>query len=233
MADRRLIDSRLLVLAVLLLTLAAPAFAQTRPSSTPASAAAPIESQAVQRTRPAAATSDDNGVNWPRLAMAMIVVLGLIVALKYLAGWLMPSAGLGVGGRGVRLLARTPIAPRQQVLLLHVGRRVLVVGDSAGTLSPLANIDQPDEVAELLGQVSTFGTPTAAGRFKSMFGRAGTAYETSPDEPTSATPVADDGSDAQDDPNDPAARDPRVAEAQHEINGLLDRMRSLSKTTRR
>jgi flagellar biogenesis protein FliO len=220
---RRLASWPALVLLLLLFS-ATPLAAQTRAPTT-----GPVEAQAVQRTRPASGNTAPAGMDWQRLVLAMLVVLGLIVALRYLALWLFPTARIGGGGRGVRVVARTAIAPRQQVLLLHVGRRVLVVGDSAGTLSPLASIEEPDEVAELLGQVSTATTPTATGRFRQIFGRAETQYEPPLDEPTSATPVTDDGE--EDDAA--AARDPRVAAAHDDINGLLDRMRALTKTARR
>ena len=195
---------------VLLLAFAAAAPAQTRPTT-----AAAVETQTVQRGK-SALTPGDAGVNWQRLALAMAVVLGLIVVLRYAAGWLVPHARPG-GGRGVRVLGRTPLGPRQQVLLVHVGRRVLVIGDSAGTLSPLANIDEPDEVAELLGQAAATSPTTVQGKFRAMFGRAETEFD--PEQMTAA-----------DDPDKAPEPDANITAAKDEIAGLLDRMRSLTKS---
>ena len=213
------------VCVVFLLSAAPPAVAQsTRPTT------AAVESQPVARTRPISPDAENGGVNWTKLAMSMFIVLGLIVALRYVAVWFLPGARVGGGGRGVRVLGRTAIAPRQQILLLHVGRRVLVVGDSAGTMSPLANIDEPDEVAELLGQMSQTTPTNAASRFKALFGRAERDFETHPESLTEA----DDLEAGAADPNaEPATADPNIAAAQNEISGLLDRMRSLSKSVKR
>ena len=216
---------RFLLAVLVLVTLAShAAVAQTRPASS-------FDGRPVQRTRGAAAAASHDGVDWQRLLVAMVVVVGLIVALRYAAGWLFPGVRGQPGGRAVRVLGRTAIAPRQQVILIHVGRRVLVVGDSAGTLSPLANIDDADEVAELIGRVSgaTQGNgPESAGRFGGLFGRAKTDYDL-PSLPPGE--YVDDAPDDSDDESPPG--DPHVAAAQDEIAGILDKMRSITKTIRR
>ena len=206
--------------ALLLLALVSSAFAQTRPA-TPTG----LEAQAVERSRASTTARATDGVNWTQLVTATVVVLLLIVVLRYAAGWMMPGAMRGAGGRGVRVLGRTPIAPRQQVVLLHVGRRVLVVGDSAGTLSNLGTIDDAEEVAELLGQTSSTPPATATGRFKAMFGRATDTF-VPPERVEAESLTADDDTE-----NQPV--DPNVEAARDEISGLLDRMRSLTKTVKR
>lgn len=216
-----------LFLLILLITVVSccgsSVIAQTTAPSTSTSA---IESQAVPRVRAANAETDEKGINWTRLTLAMVVVLGLIVGLKYVAVWLFPGVRAGVTGRGVRVLARTAIAPRQQVLLLHVGRRILVVGDSAGTLNSLANIDEPDEVAELLGQISSTTTATASSKFRAMFGRAERDYDPPPESLTAA-----------DDLSNPQREQPpvemNITAAQNELTGLLERMRNLSKQVKK
>ncbi|MGC4031609.1 MAG: flagellar biosynthetic protein FliO [Tepidisphaeraceae bacterium] len=193
-----------------------PALAQsTRPTTNAA-----IESTPVVRSRPATASADDGGVNWQRVVFATAVVLVLIVTLRYAAGWLMPSTR-GGGGRGVRVLSRTPIAPRQQVMLLHIGRRVVVVGDSAGKLAALAEITEPDEVAELLGQVSST-PPVSASAFRSLLGRSKEPFDDTLETVTAA-----------DDPDAQQPADPALAAAQDDIAGLRERMKNLAKTVGR
>ena len=237
-APRQRRSLSILLICAALVVLAAsrtPAIAQTsRPATSSPALASPLESQSIQRTRPISAEDENKGIDWPKLMLAMVVVLGLIVALKYVAIWLFPGVRVGGSGRGVRLLSRTAIAPRQQVLLLQVGRRILVVGDSGGAMSPLANIEEPDEVAELLGQTSQTTPATASSRFKAMFGRAERDY----DEPLPESLTAADDMEASQSqetaPGEPGAPvDPNIAAAQNEISGLLDRMRSLSKQVKR
>lgn len=173
------------------------------------------------------------GFDWQRLVMAMAVVIGVIIALRYAVGLLFPAARATRGSRAIRVLTRTPLAPRQQVMLLQVGRRVIVVGESGGNLSSLGHIDEPDEVAELIGQIDNAESPAAAGRFRSLFGRARSEF-------AEGELTADAGTFAED-RADLAARSPvaggpadvpEVREAAKEIAGLIDRMRSLTKTMR-
>ena len=142
---------------------------QAAPTSQPAPVS-DYASKAVTRSHPGS-TAASAGFDWQRLVLAMAVVIGVIIALRYAIGLLYPSVRAGRGSRAIRVLTRTPIAPRQQVMLLQVGRRVIVVGESGGNLSSLATITEPDEVAELIGQVDNAESPAAAGKFRSLFGQ--------------------------------------------------------------
>jgi flagellar biogenesis protein FliO len=110
------------------------------------------------------------------VAWALGGVIALILVLRWAGQRALASGGVR-GGRSaaVRVLSRTVLAPRQQVLLLHVGRRVVVVGDSGGRMSTLCEIAEPDEVASLVGAAE--GASQAVGdsakvMFGSMFRRA-------------------------------------------------------------
>ena len=58
------------------------------------------------------------------------------------------SRFLGAGGP-IRLLSRKSLGSRQEILLIEVGPRVLVVGSTRDRLSTLGEISNPDEVAVL------------------------------------------------------------------------------------
>ena len=76
------------------------------------------------------------------------VVLGLIFALAVGRASGFSRHGRAGEARGVvRVLSRTPVTPKQQVLLVQVGRRVLVVADNGTQMNPLSEITDPDEVA--------------------------------------------------------------------------------------
>src|SRR5688572_27254666 len=97
----------------------------------------------------AAAPTLDSG----QLVLALFAVLALIVLLRWALRKLVPGA-LGRSSRGVRIVGRTYLAPKQQVLILQVGRRLLIVGDSGQQLNTLCEITDPDESAALLGQLN-------------------------------------------------------------------------------
>lgn len=205
----------LLVLFVLVLTFATHA-QTTQPSSV-------YDGQPIKRKAPATDTpkaEQKPGFDWQRLAMALAIVMGLIFGLKYIVGRLYPSVSANKGGKAVRVLARSPIAPKQQVLLLQVGKRVIVVADSAGQLSTLSQIDDADEIASLVGQIDNIDVPAPRTRFGNMFRRAQEEY---------VEPVPDLASE----PVEQAEPSQDIAEAQSEISGLIERMRTLTKTVRR
>ena len=66
------------------------------------------------------------------------------------------------------------MSPKQQVLLLQVGRRVVVIGDGGGAgMRPLCEITDPDEVAALVGDLKSADAAIAPARsFGTLFKRA-------------------------------------------------------------
>lgn len=139
-----------------------------RPLASRASAAASRDAEAL----PAAGSRGGaGGYVLPTLA-ALGVVIGLLYGLKAVAaklGGFEPARA----SPAVEVLSRTAVGPKGHVLLLRVGGRVLVVGDSAaGGLRTLDRVEGEEEVAELLRATSAAASPgldfgallTSAGR---------------------------------------------------------------------
>lgn len=204
---------------VLMLASLCPCIAHAQ-TSQPASI---YDNQPVKRNRPETAATPqptNNDFDWTRLILAMAVVIGLILVLKMVVGKMYPSVGANKGGRVIRVLTRSPISPKQQVMLLQVGKRVIVVGDSAGQLSTLTEISEPDEVATLLGQIESAETVVPTSRFSSLFSKAQTDYsEKSLESEVDVAATSDS--------------DPEIEQAQSEISGLIERMKALTRTVRR
>jgi len=82
-----------------------------------------------------------------------VAVVGLLGgALLLLRRFGRNSRLLGNGGP-IRVLARRPLAPKQEVFLLEVGGRVILVGSTREHLSALGEFRGPDEVAALRAQL--------------------------------------------------------------------------------
>jgi len=94
------------------------------------------------------------------------VVVAIIVAGFYVVRRCWPSV-IPVRAGGVQVLGRSYIGPKQSVVLLKVGSKVLVVGVSAQNMTTLAEINDPSEIAELgfkeTGKTGRMGS-CAAGR---------------------------------------------------------------------
>jgi len=153
------------------------------------------------------------------MALALSGVIGLILLLRSLAGKFFPGTIAGGRVQSVKVVARCPLAPRQQVLLLQVGRRVVVLGDSASQLSCLCQITEPDEVAALLGQIQRDRTVSASSTFTSWFSRASDAFT---DEEIERAEPNRDNADVPDE--SPTEKEPADG-----LDGLTARVRRLAR----
>ena len=105
--------------------------------------------------------------------MNTLAALGVVIGLILFVRWVARRSGMGSGGGGVRVasspivevLSRTTVAPRNHVVLLRVGARVLVVNDGAAGMRTLATIDDPDEVAGLLQSVQAANESSMSNSF--------------------------------------------------------------------
>ena len=103
--------------------------------------------------------------------MTLALVIGLIFLFRHVinrfSGRTPATSRTGV----VEVLARVGVAPKQQVVLLRIGGRVLLVGQSANGMTTLAEINDPDEVASVLAAVTASKPTVSAGQFASLLGR--------------------------------------------------------------
>ena len=111
-------------------------------------------------------------------AAALAIVIGLIYVAKL--GFQRLSGVSGVTGHApglVEVLARTSIGPKSSVMFLRIGQRVIVVAQSGAGLQTLSEIDDPDEVADLIGQVQAAKPKSISNGFRSLLGRFDNQFE--------------------------------------------------------
>lgn len=89
------------------------------------------------------------GPSFSRVAVSLAVVTGLILALAWGYNRLTPG-GIATQTGPVQLVSRTSVTPKHQVLLLKVGHRILVVGDSGQGMQALSSVERPEEVTAIL-----------------------------------------------------------------------------------
>jgi flagellar biosynthetic protein FliO len=114
---------------------------------------------------------------------AVVVLLG--GALVLLRRFGKNSRLLGNGGP-IRILARRPLGPKQEVWLLEVGGRVILVGSTRDHLSALGEFRGPDEVAALRAQL-----PEQRSDFRESL-REGLHEEEAPREDRAFASIADE-----------------------------------------
>jgi flagellar biogenesis protein FliO len=157
--------------------------------------------------------SSDLMMDVPRLVGAMALVLGLIFLLRWLGPRLFSAAPAASATRAVQVLSRSLVAPRQSVVLMRVGRRLLVVSDNGSQLASLAQITDPDEVAALVGQLQNEKLDSAGKTFGALFSRLKKDDEL--EVPPIVAPTGDDES--------------HVSAARAELSGLMEQVRLVTR----
>jgi flagellar biogenesis protein FliO len=152
------------------------------------------------------------------VALGLAAVLALIFVLRWVAKWAFPGVASARPTAAMRVLSRTCVSPKQQLLLVQVGRRVLVVGDSAGHLRGISEIADPDEAAALVAQITEEQSRSSARAFGSLFGRVRNGFEPRDEQAAGGLLTGDD----DDEP-----------EAQPALAGLSQHVRRISDQFRR
>ena len=110
---------------------------------------------------------------------ALGIVIAIIFLLKKIISKMSGTVSTKTNNSLVELLSRTSVAPRNHVLVLRVGQRVLIVSDSSQGLRTLSEITNPEEIAHILANVSA-GKPNSVSRsFNQLFKRYDGDYDQS------------------------------------------------------
>jgi len=187
---------------------------------------------ASQDNKPGADASDSGlySLEFPRLVGATALVISLIFLLRWVARRFFGVTPIAGGTRAVQVVSRSLIAPRQSVMLMRIGRRLLVVADNGSQLSSLSEITDPDEVAALVGQVQSEKIDIAGRTFGAFIGRF---KKDEKDELVASTLVEAPGEVAEEHvvetPTADGSRDgPDVSSARAELSGLMEQVRLVS-----
>ena len=208
-------------------------------AETPAPALTPsVEKTAIRRAETPRASAQNRPTATStsgtlRVAVALILVVAMIFAAKWAGRRFLGIQIAGSGGGAVRVLSRTTLSHKQQILAIQVGRRVVVAVNGGTRVDTLTEITDPEEVAELVGQIQARRNDSAASAFASLFGRESAPYRPHADTPVPGV-TSEHGDSPQEeadapDQNENAPVDPALVEdRRREIGGLLDRVRALS-----
>ncbi len=146
---------------------------------------------------------------------SFLVVIGLIIMLAWFYYRLSPARHLTAGS--IQILTRTPVNSRQSICLVKIGSRLLVVGLSAGHMTTLDTIEEPDEVARILGGIEKSMPHSISNMhaFKGLFKREAGEYDTE----TSTETIVDFDDTAK----------PHWQDARDELAGLFNKVKGLAR----
>lgn len=202
----------------------------TAPAAISAADAIKIPPRTGVSTPAASATSSlsNNNFSASRVLMALSVVVGTIFVMRWAARRLLGlPANAGAGG-AIHVLSRSTLSPKQQLMLIQVGRRIVLVANCGAQMNPLCEISDPEEIAGLVGQLQKRPAESAAGSFLSLFGRAGKRFDEIEQEPELNIGIEEEDDSPREAGEDHAA----LKSTQQELGGLLEKVRALSRSTR-
>lgn len=178
--------------------------------------------------------SSPDGFGTGRVVLALGVVIGLIFLLRW-GGRRLYGASVSVGSTSaVSVLSRSIISPKQHVVLVQVGRRVLVLGDNGTQMRTLAEVRDPDEVAELVGLTVQRKAQFGGRSFSALFRRQERRYDGLEDDledrRTAGDGVASVSAVVSEDVGDDTAAvsDESVQTMQKDLRGLVSKVKQLS-----
>jgi flagellar biogenesis protein FliO len=215
-----------LLVVALLLAIHQPVRAQSKPTVDVSSVSAedalehqPIASDSSgSGSKSAAPSAQSSTFDVTRVLLALIAVVALIFVLMAAAKRIFPGAAPIRASSAVKVLARCPISPKQHLLVIQFGKRLVLVGDTGTNLNPLCEITDPEEAAGLLAQTRDESI-SAARRFDSFFGLARKGFAETPAPP----------GERFDDSHEIPAEDPSLEATRKELAGLSDKVRDVAR----
>ena len=88
----------------------------------------------------------DLGGQMVQLLLGLLLVIGLIFLLAWLARRLQQQLPAGSSNDTIQLLATRPLGPRERLLLVQVGKEQVLLGLTPGSIETLHVMQEPVEV---------------------------------------------------------------------------------------
>lgn len=155
-----------------------------------------------------------------QVLLALGLVVGLILLLRWGGKWLF-GKNLGAGStRAITVLGRSMVTPRQHLMLVLVGRRIVVLANNGTQINTVCEITDAAEVAELVGQVRQERGDSMVRTFGSLIRRQEEKFDVDV-QPSTPVKMAE------------SIPEQEMGDTQQEISSLMDKVRLLTKQFRR
>jgi len=141
-------------------------------------------------------TDQGDDSSWLSFVGPLAAVLGVMALVLWGARKFIPGMRRMGGSGVVRVLTRTHLSPRQSIVLVKVGARILVVGQTADQLSRLDAITDGEEVSQLLGQCHGRGADSPSSAFQSVLNDADRDFAPADDAAQGNATATDDRDDS-------------------------------------
>ena len=153
-----------------------------------------------------------------RMGIALVIVLGAMYVTHLVWKRLGMPGSANRNAGALQVVSRLSISPKQQLVLVRVGRRVVLVGNSGTQMNTLCEIGDPEEAAGLLGLAATERSDSISSEsFNSVLGGEEKRFEeeTNVDVPAGA-----------------AEEHEALTNTRDELSDMMDKVRNLSRQFR-
>ena len=119
-------------------------------------------------------------------ALPLAVVLALIAGLGLVVKKYMPAKRMLTGAGVLDIVARLPMSGKQSLVLVRMGRRLVLVGVSPEQISSLSVVEDPDQVAAIVGEAARGRPDSISHAFEKALGDEAGAYAETTEGPDAA-----------------------------------------------
>ena len=112
--------------------------------------------------------------------LSLLAVLALIVLCAWLFRRFFPGSQHGRTNSAIEIIARSAISPKQSVCLIRLGRRLLLVGLSPNHMANLSVVNDPEEIALIMGEMEKQMPNSISKTFDKLFHRETQQYNDLP-----------------------------------------------------
>lgn len=115
--------------------------------------------------------------------LPLAIVLGLVAVAAWVVKRYMPARRLMTGAGAMEIVARMPLSSRQSLVLVKMGRQMVLVGVSPERINPICLVDDPDQVADLMGRIASQTPNSATAGFRQSLDQQADAFVETDEEP--------------------------------------------------
>jgi len=160
---------------------------------------------------------------WPLLVVLVVIGGAALLIKKY-----MPKSRSIFGGSDVlRIVARTPVGTKQQLVLVKLGRRLVLLGVTPERINALNTIDDPNQVAMLMGEAASAQPTSMTQTFAAAMNRESAVFG----ENQESAAVFDELIDDEDTSAGIHSDDTHGDDIPSDVRGLLSKVRQLAHRT--
>jgi len=102
------------------------------------------------------------------MVVSLLLVLAIFMGVAWFFRSVAPQPSRPLSKEVVQVLGRTPLAPRQQMVLIRFGRKLVLVSQQLGQTQTLSEIDDPGEVDHLLGLCEESNATSISNSFRDV-----------------------------------------------------------------